>query len=88
MLAFYGLVWEGDRIARAASFESRAHWLTPGNHNHLRLTRMLLSLRTLGEPRAAQALYDCLAEIAEEDRRTGRRRISERTLSYWQGAVR
>src|SRR4051812_18614981 len=24
------------------------HWLTPGNHNHLRITRMIKSMRLLG----------------------------------------
>src|SRR5690348_11310687 len=48
MLEFYGLEWIGTDIAKSPKFEKHSHWLTPGNHNHLRLTRMLKSLNTLG----------------------------------------
>jgi hypothetical protein len=87
MLSFYGLRRDGERIVRSASFEKRSHWLTPGNHNHLRLTRMLLSLRTLGLESDARALLDCLLHIAEDDRRNGQRRISDRTLNFWRSAL-
>jgi hypothetical protein len=75
MLAFYG-------------FErGRSDWLTPGNHNYLRLTRILRSLRVLGEPQAAQALFETLAGIYNDDRRSGRNRISDRTFAFWKSAV-
>jgi len=60
MLSFYGLAWAGDAIVRGSTFVKRSMWLTPGNHNHLRLTRILISLRVLGEEEAAQALFRCL----------------------------
>jgi hypothetical protein len=87
MLAFYGFAWSGERIVKSASFPERHDWLSPGNHNHLRLTRILRSLNVLGEPRCAQALLNALSEIYHEERRTGRNRISDRTFHFWRGAV-
>src|SRR5947208_7865434 len=47
MLRFYGLGLEED-VRRGANFEERAgNWLSPWNHNHLRITRILKSLRIL-----------------------------------------
>src|SRR5207248_5177716 len=48
MLAFYGLAWSGNRIEiDRGRFPARSRvWLQPGNHNHLRLTRILDSLAT------------------------------------------
>jgi hypothetical protein len=59
----------------------------PGNHNHLRLTRMLRSLQLLGEPQAARALFDALADVYNGERRGGGNGISERTFDFWKSAV-
>jgi hypothetical protein len=67
MLAFYKA---GDR------------WLTPGNHNHLRLTRMIVSLRTLGLEDEAHELYDFILDAA---RRHGG--VTAVTLRYWDEAM-
>jgi hypothetical protein len=88
MLAFYGFAWSGERIVKGPSFAQRSDWLHPGNHNHLRLTRILRSLHLLGEPQAALAFYDALSDIYYDERRTGRNRISDRTFSFWSGAIR
>jgi hypothetical protein len=88
MLAFYGLQWRDRAIVPAVDFATHDGWLTPGNHNHLRLTRMLISLRTLGLIDEAQALFDCLCEIETAQRRTGRGAISPVTLEYWKNAMR
>jgi hypothetical protein len=88
MLAFYGFAWSAERIVKGPSFAQRSDWLRPGNHNHLRLTRILRSLNLLGEPQAALAFYDALSDIYHEERRTGRNRISDRTFSFWSGAIR
>ena len=55
MLAFYGLVLDRSgaevRIARGDHWAERAEeWLHPGNHNLLRLTRIMKSLTLLGVP--------------------------------------
>ena len=82
MLSFYGLRLDGDGIVRAPDFGAHRQWLTPGNHNHLRLTRMLLSLRTLGLEAEARALYRCLSDIAANEGG-----VTGTTLRYWQDAV-
>jgi len=89
MLRFYGLeriTGDGGRclIRKAANFAERVrNWLHPGNHNHLRLTRILTCLRTLGLPEEARALYACLREVAQEypDR------VMPITLRYWERAA-
>src|SRR5688572_17888652 len=49
MLEFLGLVRENGTIVRSPRFRERAsNWLAPANHNHLRLTRVLLFLRHAG----------------------------------------
>jgi hypothetical protein len=87
MLAFYGFTWSGERIVKSPMFQKRADWLSPGNHNHLRLTRMLRSLNLLAEREAALALFAILSEIYDEERRTGRNRISQTSFRYWSAAV-
>jgi hypothetical protein len=87
MLAFYGFEWSGDRIVKNPSFAERSGWLSPGNHNHLRLTRILRSLSLLGEAQAARVLFDALSDIYYDERRTRRNRISDRTFSFWSNAV-
>ncbi|MEO8260141.1 MAG: opioid growth factor receptor-related protein [Acidobacteriota bacterium] len=87
MLRFYGLELmrtEGAlQIARTAHFTGRARvWLSPGNHNHLRLTRIITSLGEAGLAVQAHALWDCLSQIAAEfpDR------VTPTTLKYWRSA--
>jgi hypothetical protein len=89
MLAFYGLTLAPGsggvpRVERAPSFAGRsAEWLHPGNHNHLRLTRILTSLRLLGLDDHARALYACLAALARDHPHA----VSATTLAYWQRAA-
>ncbi len=83
MLLFYGLAWDGSAIVAAPSFTEHDGWLTPGNHNHLRLTRMLASLCSLGEKEIARTLFRCLRRIVEDDTAAGRRRVSAQTLEFW-----
>jgi hypothetical protein len=88
MLRFYGLaVAHHGMVAPAASFSQRAaNWLTPHNHNHLRLTRILRSLHLLGLEQESAALFAALRAIYEEEQQ-GRRRIGEETFRYWQHAT-
>lgn len=83
MLAFYGLGRDATRIVRAPSFDERArNWLHPGNHNHLRLSRILRTLALLGRPDDAAALLECLEAIA----RDFPDRVTATTLRYWRGS--
>jgi hypothetical protein len=88
MLLFYGLTWKGNRIAIDESrFPVRSRvWLQPGNHNHLRLTRILDSLATLGLTAEAQALQRCLLEDICGG--PGASAVSPRTAVFWRRAVR
>lgn len=88
MLSFYGLERADDEIAPAKDFDDHRQWLTAGNHNHLRLTRMLKSLRLLGNETDARALHGCLMDIAARERNAGHRSISADTLRFWEDAVR
>lgn len=83
MLGFFGLRREGQVIARGAGF-AKAHWLEPLNHNHLRLTRILLFLGHAGLQAEARALLACLEDIAA---REGSQAIAPRTLSFWRAAA-
>lgn len=84
ILRFYGLEWTGAKVDRAANFLARSqNWLHPMNHNHLRLTRILRSLRVLGLEDEAAALYEAIRAIYTEH--PGR--ITERTFQFWSDAV-
>jgi hypothetical protein len=86
MLDFYGLslVEEPQRrvaVVPTAAFGARRRtWLTPGNHNHLRLTRILTSLRALGLSEYSNALFDRLTAINRDYPGT----ISPTSFGYWQ----
>jgi hypothetical protein len=58
-------------------------WLHAGNHNHLRLTRILTSLRLLGLDDQSRALFLCLEQIAGGHPHA----ISATTLDYWRRAA-
>jgi Opioid growth factor receptor (OGFr) conserved region len=90
MLVFYGLKVEGNpmRVVKASSFADRAKvWLHPSNHNHLRITRILKSLRLLGLEEEAQAFFAMLQKIYREEVGSERSRISQETMEYWQEAM-
>jgi len=83
MLRFYGLRWTGVAVGRAENFRERAqNWLWPGNHNHLRLTRILRSTLLLGLETESKALFQTLNTVYREfpDR------ISSRTHAFWSDA--
>jgi Opioid growth factor receptor (OGFr) conserved region len=59
------------------------HWLTPGNHNHLRITRIISSLYKLGQPTAARDFYDFVKAKVEAAPGS----VTPLTLSFWEKAV-
>lgn len=95
MLLFYGFtVREGCaegcamRVVRASSFADRARvWLNWGNHNHLRITRILKSLKLLGLGEEADAFFAVLEEVYKEERASRNPRISPETFEFWKEAV-
>jgi hypothetical protein len=88
MLDFYGLTLQSaedgaPRIEPGPDFAAKSRgWLQPGDHNHLRLTRILTSVRLLGLADHSRALYRCLAAIARDHPRA----VSATTLAYWERA--
>jgi hypothetical protein len=90
MLALYGLEIEDSDpddllVAPAPEFRDRARrWLTPGNHNYLRLTRILESLCILHQRSYAMALFSCLDRLYRTDYGAV---IGDRTLAYWRRQV-
>jgi hypothetical protein len=88
MLAFYGFACSGDRIVKSKTFAVQStNWLHAGNHNHLRLTRIVRSLTVLGEARLARSFLEVLSDIYENERRSGGDRISQRSFQFWCSAV-
>jgi len=91
ILGFYGLILSGShplKVKRALHFkEASLNWISAGNHNHLRITRILKSLLTLGLEEEALAFYDCLEDIYGAECAKSSPDISEATFSFWQRAV-
>lgn len=86
MLEFYGLQLNSSSeqfaIERTTSFTARSDdWLHSGNHNHLRLTRILKSTQLLGlegESEALRAALMCIALDYPDE-------VSAETRGYWNG---
>jgi len=89
MLAFYGFACDDkDRseptVTTSPAFEQVSRsWLKAGNHNLLRITRILASLRVLGLGQYANALFDCLESL-----RVQFGPVIGSSFQYWQQAVR
>jgi len=88
MLAFYGfrLVESsgGVSVERADTWPSRSTtWLRPHNHNFLRQTRIVKSLRLLDQPALARAFGEAL--LKEHERAPAV--IGSTTASYWKDAL-
>ena len=64
--------------------DTRAPWLTQGNHNMLRITRILRSLNLLGLEHEAHVLFRDLEALYKAG---GSRAIGAETLAYWRHAA-
>ena len=89
MLCFYGfelLPGSPCHVEQTSGFaDASANWLTPGNHNHLRITRILRSTRLLGLEQESKAFFRALEALYGTDQ--GRRNIGGVSFRYWQSAV-
>lgn len=88
MLQFYGLdLLDGEggvEVVRSARFDERSgYWLTKGNHNFLRISRIVRSLTLLGCRRYAAAFLECLERIYAEHADT----VGGTTIGYWRRAA-
>ena len=85
MLDFYGFRSEPDGVIRPGpNFHQQAmNWLSPYNHNYLRITRILHCLMALGLSDHALQFHSCLCthlyDYASE--------IGSQTMSYWNDVV-
>jgi hypothetical protein len=92
MLSFYGLevrVAEPVTVTRSTTFASKAAlWLLPGNHNHLRIRRILRCLSILGLRPEAKAFFECLLDIYRGNKTSHSiPAISDETFEHWTEAV-
>ncbi|MFB2879460.1 opioid growth factor receptor-related protein [Floridanema aerugineum] len=89
MLKFYGLQcskWDSPSIevSKSEEYDQRKEkWINPRNHNYLRITRILTSLRILGLSNYAIAFFNCLSQIYAQSSP----KIGTETYNYWQNAV-
>ena len=88
MLDFYGFSYEEEDgqpiIEMGDEWEEKSeNWFHVGNHNLLRITRMLDCLSTMGLGGHAQSLLEALETVCEEEPGT----VGDRTLDFWRGAV-
>lgn len=87
MLRFYGFWFNPTRqeILRGPNFELRARvWLTPNNHNFMRITRILTCLNAIGLDHELEMFKKILESIAAQE---GNGIISEETLNIWRQAA-
>jgi hypothetical protein len=90
MLEFYGLAATqtgdgGTKIIPGPRFQERAaEWLRPGDHNHLRITRILTCLRLLGCDVHSLAFFVCLSGIHRDLPGA----ITPATFAFWESAAR
>ncbi len=81
-LAFLGLKWESGRVVETADWADRSGvWRHP-NHNWLRITRVLTSLRLLGLEAESRAFFLYLQGL----RHSGRSGITDARFSFWERA--
>jgi hypothetical protein len=89
MLDFYGFECEDNDesqvlITLSEQFLERSlNWLNLSNHNYLRLTRILTSLRLLGLETYAQTLFKALDQVYQ----IHSRKIGDRTYRFWREAA-
>jgi hypothetical protein len=68
-------------------YEGSSHWLSAGNHNHLRITRILKCLKLLGLDAEADAFFQYLERVYEQEQGKPRPGITARSFEFWQTAV-
>lgn len=87
MLAFYGYFnspLSPDVVEPTGEWKNKAdNWLSDGNHNYLRMTRMLRCMTLLGHHRLALSFRDALLDAAS----IHLDEVSNRTVGFWNEAV-
>ncbi len=89
MLKFYGLQGNTNNdglyvVTKAEDYAIRKpKWINLGNHNYLRITRILKCLMILGSSSYAQAFYQCLKQVYDEESQL----IGNKTFQFWTRAI-
>ena len=83
-LAFLGLEFDAEKneVRASSRFAERCSVFATPNHNWLRITRVLLSLKTLGLDAECRAFFTFLNALHEEP--VG---ITDMTFAYWRDAA-
>lgn len=85
MLSFYGLRRDGEGVEKAENWEERqVNWVTPYNHNYLRITRILKFMSFMGFSHEVRGLFSQLTQIYQENSE----KIGTSTYTFWRNAVR
>lgn len=85
LLDFYGYRLQGAAVVETEAHASQvARWITPGNHNFLRISRILRSLALLGLEAEAASFLVALEKLHAGD---AGRAIGATTLRYWRDAA-
>jgi hypothetical protein len=84
MLKFYGLEViesEGEiQVTKSSDYAvKKENWISHRNHNYLRITRILTSVKLLGLEAYSKAFFRCLEKIYTEEAYE----IGEETFQYW-----
>ena len=90
ILKFYGFSLKDNtdgsepEVVKLPSFSTVSrHWVTRFNHNHLRITRIIRSLRVLGLEREAEAFFVALKQVYDECNG----RIGQKSMLFWSRAI-
>jgi hypothetical protein len=87
MLQFYGFAVDESGGVSAVRitpvYAARRHWLSPGDHNYLRITRILTSLKLVGMEPWAAAFFEGLSQLYRQQSSL----VGSDTFSYWQRAA-
>src|SRR3972149_450075 len=83
MMDFYGFSLSAGHVVKSNRFQERAsNWLNDGNHNMLRITRILRSLSLLGLNNYAKNFFAALESVYEDDPD-----LIGNSYGYWKNAI-
>jgi hypothetical protein len=83
-LDFLGLSFIENKVIKNISNDRLKEWITHGNHNFLRITRVLSALKNLGLKDEAKAFYEFLInELTAEQKAI----VGQSSFNCWSGAV-
>jgi len=83
MLTFYGFRVDDGKVVRAVDYEEKSKdWVTPSNHNFLRITRIIKAMMMFGFEKNAKEFYAALHQVYRENYMV----IGDTTLGFWRRA--